>query len=157
MKICLSITLAFLLAACSNAGGNNAAQPENKVAGVGNNNANAAELSEKNKRIAFRNEATRATETAQMLEKQGRQMESYRLAADAETARECKAVEANFQREVKDLETKIKSLPDPFDASLTPIMQDLKACVSCSKQAAMPACVKARASINDAIKEMFAQ
>lgn len=156
MKLRTSIILAlFFLAAC----GSNAPQPNDKAAAnVGDNSNNSAALmSEKNKRIALKNEAVKATETAQTLEKQGRQMESYRLANDAASARACKSVEEDLQRQAKDLETKIKGFPDPFGASLAPVVGDLNLCVSCSKQAAMPACVKARATVNDAIKQMFAQ
>lgn len=148
----------FFLAACSSGTGNNIGNnnaPSNKTAVGGN--GNNAELSEKNKRIALKNEVVRATEAAQTLEKQGRQMESYRLANDAESARQCKAVEADLQRQAKDLEAKMKSFPDPFGASLTSVAPDLHACVSCAKRAAMPACVNARASINKAIKEIFEQ
>ncbi len=155
MKLRTSIILAlFFLTACGGAPQSN----DKVVNNVGDNSNNSAALmSEKNKRIALKNEAVKATETAQTLEKQGRQMESYRLANDAGSARACKSVEEDLQRQAKDLETKIKGFPEPFGAPLAPIIGDLNLCVSCAKQTAMPACVRARATINDAIKQMFAQ
>lgn len=155
MKLCVLIIFTLLLsAACSNAVGDNAPSTNNKAA---NGNVGKAELSEKNKQIALKNEVVKATEAAQMLEKQGRQMESYRLGADAESARQCKVVAEDLQRQTTDWEAKVKSFPESFGTHLTPVTSDLKACVSCSKTAAMPACVRARASLNKAIKEIFAQ
>ena len=157
MKSCILIIFtSFLFAACSNSDGGDAGASNNKIA-TGGGNVGKAELSKKNKQIALKNEVTKATEAAQMLEKQGRQMESYRLASDAESARQCKAVEEDLQRQTKDLEAKIKSFPEPYISSLAPITGDLNVCVSCSKRTAMASCVKARASVNNAIKEIFAR
>lgn len=155
MKICLVITLA-LFAACSN---NAVVENNNSAQSTGGANANVgkAELSEKNKQIAVKNEVTKTTEAAQMLEKQGRQMDSYRLAADAESARQCTVVEADLQRQVEDLEAKIKNFPNPYNEFLTPITNDLNVCVSCSKTKAAAACVRARAATNEAIKQIFAR
>lgn len=148
----------FLLVGCSNdAGGDNSAA-NNKAATNADGAANAAAtpLSEKNKQIAIKNEVTRAVEAAQRLEKQGRQMDSYRLAADAASRRSCKTVEEDLQREVKDLETKINGFPEDFAANLSPFVGDLHVCVSCAPGAAA-SCVKARASVNEAIRKIYAQ
>lgn len=143
MKLAVLILTIFLFISCS---GNRPA--DNAVADN--------PKTEKNKRIALSNEITEATQAAQKLEKQGRDMESFRQWSDAESRRQCSTVMEDRQRQVKVLEDKIKSFPNPFNASLTPIITDLNACVSCSKTA-MTSCVKTRASINKAIDEIYRQ
>lgn len=145
MKFYLPVIAALLFISCSGGGGGTS-QP---VADAGK------PTSEKNKQIASKNEAVQVTQAAQDLEKQGRQMESYRLANDAGSARQCGAVKEDLQGEVRELEIKINNLPGQFNNALKPIVNDLNACVSCSKTTALASCVKARASINKAIKEIF--
>ncbi len=81
-------------------------------------------------------------------------MNSYRLALDAESKRTCNVVMEDNRREIADLETKIKNLPGIYHEQLTSIIPDLNECVSCSKNA-MDSCVKARASVNKIIKEIY--
>lgn len=148
MKFFIAILVLILFVSCS---GNKNNNPSPSI----NNAAAANPKSEKNKEISLKNEVVQATQTAQDIEKRGRQMESYRLAVDTESARQCAAVKENLQREIKDLELKINNFPRPFNDSLKPSVADLNGCVSCSKTTAMASCVKARASINEAIKQMF--
>lgn len=109
---------------------------------------------EKNKQTAVLNEVGATMRTAQSIEKLGRDMNSYRLAGDAESRRTCNLLMEDRRREIADLETKIKNLPENFHSQLTPILADLNECVSCSKQA-KESCVKARASTNKVIKEIY--
>lgn len=83
-------------------------------------------------------------------------MDSYRLAADAESKRVCNVLAEDRKRETADLETKIKNLPEIYNGQLIPILPDINECVTCSKKA-MESCVKARASINETIKRIFPQ
>ena len=92
----------------------------------------------------------------QKLEQQGRDMDALRQWSDAESQRQCGVAMENRQRQVKDLEVLVKSFPNPFNSNLTAIIGDLNVCVSCSKAAAA-SCVKTRASLNQAIKEIYAQ
>ncbi len=124
--------------------------PANKPAVVDN-----AKI-EKNKQTALLNEVSELTRAAQRLERQGRDMDSYRLASGAESQRTCNVLMEDRQREVNDLEAKIKNLPDSYSIRLTPIIPDLYECVSCTKKA-MGSCVKTRAEINGLIKELFPQ
>jgi len=111
---------------------------------------------EKNKQTVLLNEVSELTRAAQRLEKQGREMDSYRSASGAESMRWCNVLTEDRRREVNDLEAKIKNLPDSFSIRLTSILPDLSECVSCSKKA-MSSCVKTRAAINGLIKELFPQ
>lgn len=111
-------------------------------------------LIEKNKEIALRNEVTLVTQEAQKLEQQGRDMEAIRQAPDAESKRQCNVATEYRQQQVKDLDNKVKSFPNPFNATLTPIISDLNVCVSCSKTA-LPSCIKTRAALNSAIGEIY--
>ncbi len=81
-------------------------------------------------------------------------MDAYRLALGAENRRVCEQLMEDRRREILDLETRIKNLPENYHAQLTPPLVDLNQCVSCSKQA-NESCVKARASINKTIKEIY--
>ena len=110
----------------------------------------------KNKQTAIKNEITEITRTAQKLEQQGRGMEMFRQAGNAENMRECNIAMEDGQKQIKDLEARIKNLPDSYNAQLSSIINDLNECVSCLKKA-MPSCVKARASINKAIAEIYPQ
>jgi hypothetical protein len=91
---------------------------------------------------------------AQKVEKLGRNMNSYRLGTDAESKRICNVVSEENRAGIADLETRIKNLPDNYKEQLYPIIIDLNECVSCSKKA-VDSCVKARASINKMIKEVY--
>lgn len=143
LKLYLPALTTFLFIGCS------AAPPppsENAAAG--------SIKSEKNRQIALSNEITEFTQAAQKLERQGRDMESFRQWTDAESQRQCKVAMEDRQQQIKALEEKIKKFPDPFGAYLAPIIPDLNECVTCSKKAAA-SCVKARSSINDAIEKMY--
>lgn len=147
MKIFIAAFSAFLFISCS---GSSPPPPNNNAAFK-----DPAKI-EKNKQIALLNEVTKATQTAQRLEKQGRDMEAIRVWSDAESRRQCGALMDARQRETKDLADKIKSFPPPFGASLDAFAADLDKCVSCSKTA-LASCVKARASINKSIEEIYSQ
>lgn len=142
MKIYIPILTIFLFVSCSG-------KPEA-------NNAAAENRQAKNKQIAVTNEVSALTRLAQNLEKQGRGMEIYRQANNAENKRECNAAMEDGQKQIQDFEARTNNLPDNFKTQLTPILADLKECVSCSKNA-MDACVKSRATINKVIKELFPQ
>ncbi len=109
---------------------------------------------EKNKQTAVLNEVGATVRDAQSIEKLGRNMNSYRLAIDAASRRACDVVMEDNQREIVNLEARIKNLPDNFKDELTSIVPDLNECVSCAKNA-MDGCIKARASINNLIKEIY--
>ena len=144
MKLYVLLPAVLFLISCS--GGAPPQQPGKATKEIAN--------TEKNKQIALRNEVIETTQAAQKLEKQGRDMESFRQAIDAESARQCRSVMEERQRQAKELEAKVNNFPNPFNSYLTPIIADLNACVSCSKTA-MTSCVKTRAELNKAIEEMF--
>lgn len=83
-------------------------------------------------------------------------MEMYRTADDSQARRNCAGLSEMRMRDVAELETKIKSLPDNFSARLTPLIADLKPRVSCAKKA-IDGCVKTRAELNQMIKETYPQ
>ncbi len=138
----ITILFALFLVACSKTPTANKPAIPNK------------ELIEKNKQTALLNEVGKIVRDAQLIEKIGRNMNSYRLAFDAESKRVCKVVSDENLRGVIDLETRIKNLPDSYKDQLFPIISDLSECVSCSKKA-IDSCVKARASINEMIKKIY--
>ena len=142
MKFFITILSAFFFISCS------AAPPANKPV-----IADSIKI-EKNKQTAVLNEVGVIMKEAQSLEKLGRDMNSYRLAADAESRRTCNLLMEDRRREIADLEAKIRNFPDNFHIRLMPILADLNECVSCSKQA-MESCVKARAATNKTIKETY--
>jgi len=142
MKFFITILSALFFISCA------AAPPANKPV-----IADSVKI-EKNKQTAVLNEVGATMRTAQSIEKLGRDMNSYRLAGDAESRRTCNLLMEDRRREIADLETKIKNLPENFHSQLTPILADLNECVSCSKQA-KESCVKARASTNKVIKEIY--
>jgi len=108
----------------------------------------------RNKQIAVTNEVKQLTTLAQKLEKQGRGMEIYRQAGNAENERECNFSMEDGQKQIKDFEARVNNLPDNFKTQLVLLTADLNACVACEKKA-LESCIKARASINQAIKEIF--
>ena len=140
MKLCISFLMTFFFASCA------AAPPAKNVA---DENKQA-----RNKEIALKNEATELTRVAQKLDQQGRGMEIFRQAGNAENLRECGAAMADAQKQLKDFEERTGKLPDNYRASLLPISGDLAECVSCERKA-MDACRRARASINQAIKQLY--
>jgi len=109
---------------------------------------------EKNKQIAILNEVSELTRAVQRLERQGRDMDFYRLASGAESQRACNGLVKDRQREVDDLEAKIKNVPETYTIRLASLIPDLNECVSCSKKA-MSRCVKTRARVNGLIKELY--
>jgi division protein CdvB (Snf7/Vps24/ESCRT-III family) len=143
MKLCISILFAaFLFVSC-------AVQPQANKPGA----ANVANT-EKNRQIALKNEVTEITRIAQKIEQQGRAMDSYRALPGADGARQCAAVMDDGRKQTANLETRIKNLPENYKSRLAPIIGELNDCVTCAKQA-IEACKKARASINQAIKEIY--
>lgn len=116
--------------------------------------ANRERIIAKNQETAARNEASLVTQAAQKLEKDGRALETYRRAGNAASRRECDLLAADQQKQVQTLADRIAKLPESNQTLLAPIIGDLNECVSCAKTA-MESCVKARASINKAIKQMF--
>ncbi len=116
--------------------------------------ANRERIIAKNQETAARNEASLITQAAQKIEKDGRALETYRRAGNAASLRECSALMADQQQQVRTLADRIAKLPESSQMPLAPITGDLNECVSCAKTA-MESCVKARASINKAIKQMF--
>ncbi len=109
---------------------------------------------EKNKQTAVKNEVGKIIQESQYLEGIGRNFDSYRISQKAESRRACNDLVEDQRREIADLEARIHKLPDNYSDKLTPIINDLNQCVSCSKTA-MESCVKARATINQTIKEIF--
>ena len=143
MKLCISILLAtFLFVSC-------AVQPQANKPGA----ANVANT-EKNRQIALKNEVTEITRFAQKIEQQGRAMDPYRAMPGADGTRQCAAVMDDQLKQTESLAARIKNLPENYNARLTPIIGELNECVSCAKQA-FEGCKKARASINQAIKEIY--
>lgn len=142
MKLSITISAALFCIAC-------AAAPKADKPKV----ADSA-IAEKNKQIAVLNEVGAITRDAQATEKVGRNMKSYRIFFDAASRRECNLVMEHNQRDVADLEARINKLTDDYKTRLTPLIPDLNECVSCSKNA-VDACVRARASINQIIKEIY--
>jgi len=140
MKLCILLFITVLFAACSGKPQANNAPDENKRA--------------RNKEIALKNEVTEITRAFQKLEQQGRGMEIFRQANDAANDRECGIAMEDGRKQAVDLETRIKNLPENYHARLLPIIGDATACASCSDKA-MDICKKARASINQVIKELY--
>lgn len=140
MRLWILVLTIFLFIACS----------DNREA----NNALNENIKAKNKEIALSNEVSSITREAQKLEKQGRDMEIFRQRDNAENARECNAAMEERQKETRDLEARIKNLPENYNNQLTPILADLNECVSCSKRA-KESCVKSRAAINEVIKKLY--
>lgn len=119
-------------------------------------NAKAANIKAKNERTALTNEVSSIALTAQKLEKQGRGLEIYRNSRKAEALRECQIIGEGIRKEIADLEIRIQKLSDEYRNRLAPFIPDLNECVACSGKAS-DGCVKARASINKAIKEIYPQ
>ena len=119
-------------------------------------NGASENLRARNKETAAKNEVNTITREFQLLEKQGRAMDLFRNQNNAENDRECNAAMEKARQKITELETRAAALPDNYKSALLPIIPDLNECVSCSKKAA-ESCIKARASINQAIKNLFPQ
>lgn len=145
MKFYISILAVFLFISCSTT------KPQNDEQAAKNEQIRA-----KNKQTATVNEASQITQTAQKLEKEGRGMDTYRKSPKPESQRECNAIMETQQKQVGELDERIKKLPEPFNAQLSPITADLNTCVSCAKNA-FESCVKSRATTNGIIKQLFPQ
>ena len=145
MKFYISILTVFLLISCSTT------KPQNDEQAAKNEQIRA-----KNKQTATVNEASQITQTAQKLEKEGRGMDTYRKSSKPESQRECNAIMETEQKQVGELDERIKKLPEPFNAQLSPITADLNTCVSCAKTA-FESCIKSRATTNGIIKQLFPQ
>jgi hypothetical protein len=115
--------------------------------------ANIADT-EKNKQIAAKNEVTEITRAAQKIEQHGRAMDTYRAMPGADGARQCASVMDDERKQIADLEARMKNLPETYHARLLPIIGELNECVACADKA-IESCKKARASINQAIKEIY--
>lgn len=139
MKLSIALLTAFLFVSCSapSPAPENSALAENKRA--------------KNREIAAANEVTEIIQVAQKLERQGR---VFSESTDAASASGCGAELEDRQAKVKELDERIKKLPERFSNALLPVIPDLDACVSCSQEA-LKSCVKARASVNKAIEEIY--
>lgn len=142
MKRCILLLISFLLISCSG-------KPPA-------DNTKAANVKTKNEELALSNEVSAITRAAQKLEKQGRGLETYRTSPKAEALRECNLISEDARKEINDLDVRIQKTPDKYKTPLAPVIPDLNECVACSKKA-MDGCVKARASINKAIKEIYPQ
>ncbi|MDQ2746306.1 MAG: hypothetical protein M3T96_03495 [Acidobacteriota bacterium] len=142
MKKVFLIFAALILAACT---GSPPAE---------NTGANTERIAAKNKQTAVVNEVTLVMQTAQKLEKEGRAMEIYRNSVKAASLRECDTVAADEVKQAQDLAERITKLPNPYQTTLLPVTNDLGDCVSCSKTA-MASCVKTRAAVNQAIKQLY--
>jgi division protein CdvB (Snf7/Vps24/ESCRT-III family) len=141
MKFYVSLLILFLFVSCSKNQPPDTAADEQKKA--------------KNKEIALKNEVTELTRLAQKLEQQGRAMEMFReRAGEANNDRECLIALEDGQKQLKDFEARVKVLPENYNAKLSPISVELNQCISCEKKA-MEDCKKARAFINQAIKEIY--
>jgi len=139
MKLCI-LFITVLLVACAGKPPINEAAAENRRA--------------KNKEVAAKNEVTEITRAFQKLEQQGRGMEIFRQANNAPNDRECSVSMEDARKQTADLEARIKNLPENFHARFIPIISDVTECTSCADEA-MNGCKKARASINQAIKELY--
>lgn len=117
------------------------------------NKADEARIA-KNKQVAAINEVTQLTTLAQKLEKQGRGMEIYRQANNAINDRECQIAADDAQKQLQDFEARANLVADNYKTRLQPLAADLQICVSCADKA-LESCVKSRAAINQAIKEIF--
>ncbi len=121
---------------------------------TGNTDPDKERIVAKNKQTATLNEVTSITQAAQRIEKEGRAMEAYRYLTKAADVQRCHSIAADEQKQVQDLADRITKLPENYNTILTPVTADLNDCVSCAKKA-MESCVKARASINGAIKQLY--
>ncbi len=142
MKTVFLIFTALLFTGCSESQQASAPDP------------NKERITAKNKQTAVANEITLITQAAQKIENEGRGLETYRNSSAAASLRECNIIMADEQKQIQSLTDRIAKLPEEKSIILAPITNDLNECVACTKTA-MKSCVKARASINDAIKKLY--
>jgi len=109
---------------------------------------------EKNKETAVKNEVAEITRIAQTIEQRGRDLQPYRETLDAESARQCNSIIEERRKEITNLETRINNLPENYKNKLMPIIAEINECMSCAKKN-LDDCKKARASINQLIKEIY--
>ena len=145
MKFILTLltTMLFLIS-CSQPASDNA-----------NENAKAR-LAEKNRETAARNEMVRMLETTQKLEQEGREMEIYRQYSSPINTAACAKVLAEKRVKMQEFQQKLEAMPENYKRKLVSIYEDLTKCVACDKTA-IESCKKARANINQVIKEVFPQ
>lgn len=120
-----------------------------------NTNSNT-NLAEKNKQTALRNDLVRLVQEAQKLEQEGRTLDIYRTMPSVANTEACLKAVGERSVRLEDFQKKSESLPDNYKTKLLPIYDDLNKCISCEKTA-LENCKKARANINEAIKEFFPQ
>jgi len=109
---------------------------------------------EKNKQIAAKNQVTEMTRLAQKIEQHGRDLQPYRETSSDESSRQCDQILEERRKDLTDLETRINNLPENYKKQWTPIVGELNECVSCAPKG-LDDCKRARASINQAIKELY--
>ena len=140
MKLYFSILALFLFVSC-------APQP------AADNTVNES-VKEKNRQTALINEVTKITRLAQTIEQQGRDMQLFRETTGAESKRQCSVILDENLKQTADLETRIKNLPEDYSKKLAPITGEINECLSCTRNT-LENCKKARATINQVIKEIF--
>ena len=122
-----------------------------------NTNANAkAKLAEKNKETATRNEMIRLVQEAQKLEQEGREMEFYRKSQISIESGACAKALEKKAAGIAEFQRKMEEMPENYKSKLELIFADLSKCFACEKKA-IESCKKARATINQVIKEVFPQ
>lgn len=142
MKFYILILIVFICAACG------AGKPPV-------NNAADERLKEKNKLTAARNEMTALTSLAQKLEQQGRDLQAFRDGSgSAEGARQCNEILEDRRKGLAEFEERVNALPDNYKAKLLPVVGEINECLSCAKKG-LDDCKRARASINQLIKELY--
>ncbi len=140
MKLYILILLLIFIVSCASV-----SQVENAV------NEN---LKQKNKLTDVKNEVTEITVLAQKLEQRSRGLDAFRSYPKAESLRECNLTLENIKKDTTDLDNRIIKLPEDYRNKLIPIIGELNQCASCTKDT-LNDCKKARASINQAIKELY--
>lgn len=109
---------------------------------------------EKNKQIAAKNEVTEITRIVQKIEQRGRAMDTYRAMTGADGARQCASVMEDERKQIANLVTRVKNLPENYHSRLMPIIGELDECVACANKA-IESCKKVRAAINQLIEEIY--
>ena len=140
MKFYISILASILFVSCANPPPVDNTAKEN--------------LKEKNKETAAKNEIIKIINLAQQIEMQGRGLRLFREYPKAESMRQCNLIVEEKRKQTADLETRIKDLTENDINKLMPIIGELNDCLSCAKDT-LDNCKKARASINQAIKETY--
>jgi hypothetical protein len=144
MKLYISIFLIIFITSCSGSQTSENPAPQN------------AAIRAKNQRTAMMNEITDITQTAQRIEKEGREMDFFRKIDNEENMNQCRLYMEERQKEISTLEARIEKIPGAYSRHLTPVIADLNSCVSCAKTA-VGGCINARATINKAIAEIYRQ